>query len=69
MKIKIQEIITLPLVLRGCKTWCLRLREEHRLRTLRITMLRKIRGAKREEIAGDWRKLHSDELCNFLLLI
>jgi hypothetical protein len=53
------KIRILPVVLYGCETWPLTLREEHRLR-----VLRKICGPKRDEVAGGWRKLHNKELQN-----
>ena len=55
-KIKIYRTIILPVVLYGCETWSLILREEHRLRVLRIF------GPKRDKITGEWRKLHNEEL-------
>jgi hypothetical protein len=48
------------LVLYGCETWSLTLREEHRLR--------RIFGSKRDEVTGDWRKLHNEELHNLYSL-
>jgi hypothetical protein len=54
----------LPLVLYGCETWSLTLREEHRLRVFGNRVLRRICGLKREEGAGDWRRLHNEELRN-----
>ncbi|KAJ4443371.1 hypothetical protein ANN_05039 [Periplaneta americana] len=45
-----------------CETWTLTLREEHRLRVFENKVLRKIFGAKRDEITGEWRKLHNAEL-------
>jgi hypothetical protein len=52
----------LPVVLYGCETWSLTLREEHRLRVLEHRVLRKIFGPKRDEVIGDWRRLHNGEL-------
>ncbi|KAJ4434418.1 hypothetical protein ANN_22980 [Periplaneta americana] len=49
-------------VLYGCGTWTLTLREEHRLRVFENKVLRKIFGAKRDEVTGEWRKLHNTEL-------
>ena len=46
----------------GCETWSLTLREEHRLRVFENKVLRKIFGAKKDEITGEWRKLHNAEL-------
>jgi hypothetical protein len=47
----------MPVVLYGCETWSLTLREEHRLK-----VLRRIFGQKRDEVTGGWRKLHNEEL-------
>ncbi|KAJ4448987.1 hypothetical protein ANN_00379 [Periplaneta americana] len=54
--------IILPVVLYGCETWTLTLREEQRLRVFENKVLRKIFGAKRDEVTGEWRKLHNAEL-------
>jgi hypothetical protein len=54
----------LPVVLYGCETWSVILREEHRLRVFENRVLRRISGPKRDEVTGDWRKLHNGELCN-----
>jgi hypothetical protein len=62
IKIRIYEPIILPLVLCGCETWSLTLREEHRLRVFENRMLRRIFGPKRDEMTGGWRKLHNEEL-------
>jgi hypothetical protein len=59
LKIKIHKTVILPLVLYGCRTWSLTLREEQRLRVFENGVLRRIFGPKREE-DGLWRKLHSD---------
>jgi hypothetical protein len=56
--------IILPVVLYGCETWSLTLREEHRLRVFENRVLRRIFGPKRYEVTGEWRKLHSGELHN-----
>jgi hypothetical protein len=61
LKIKIYKTVILPVVLYGCETWSLTLREEHRLKVFGNRVLRKIFGPKREE-DGSWRKLHNDEL-------
>jgi hypothetical protein len=50
------------MVLYGCKTWSLTLREEHRLRVFENRVLRRIFGPKRVEVTGEWRKLHNEEL-------
>jgi hypothetical protein len=52
-------------VLYGCETWFLKLKEEHRLRVFEHRVLRRIFGPKRDEVTGDWRKLHNEELHNF----
>jgi hypothetical protein len=61
LKIKIYRTVILPVVLYGCETWSLTLREEHRLRVSKNGVLRRIFGPKREE-DGSWGKLHNDEL-------
>jgi hypothetical protein len=48
----------------GCVTWSLTLREELRLRVSQKRVLRRIFGPKRDEVAGEWRKLHNEELHN-----
>ncbi|KAJ4445442.1 hypothetical protein ANN_07247 [Periplaneta americana] len=62
LKVRIYKTVTLPVVLYGCETWTLTLREEHRLRVFENKVLRKIFGAKRDEVTGEWRKLHNTEL-------
>jgi hypothetical protein len=52
----------LPVFLYGCETWSLTLREEHRLRVFENRVLRRIFGPKRDEVTGEWRKQHSEEL-------
>jgi hypothetical protein len=52
----------LPALLHGCETWSSILREEHRLRVCENRVLRRIFGPKRDEVTGDWRKLHNGEL-------
>jgi hypothetical protein len=64
IKIETYKIIILPVVLCGCETCPLTLREEHRLRVLENRVLRRIFGPKRDEMAGGWRKLHNEELYN-----
>jgi hypothetical protein len=54
--------IILPLVLHGCETWSLTLKEEHRLKVFENRVLRWIFGPKRDEVTGEWRKLHNKEL-------
>jgi hypothetical protein len=62
LKIRIYKAIILPVVLYGCLTWSLTLREEHRLRVFENRVLRRIIGPKRNEVTGEWRKLHNEEL-------
>jgi hypothetical protein len=52
----------LPVVLYGCETWPLTLREEHRLKVFENRVLRMILGPKRDDVTGVWRKLHNEEL-------
>jgi hypothetical protein len=52
------------MVLYGCETWSLTLREDHRLRVFENRVLRRIFGLKRDELMGGWRKLHNEELHN-----
>jgi hypothetical protein len=59
LKVKIYKTIILPVVLYGCETWSLTLREEHRLRVLENRVLSGIFGPKRDEVTGEWRKLHN----------
>jgi len=62
LKIKIYRNIILPVVLYGCETWSLTLREERRLRVFENRLLRKVFGSKRDEVTGEWRKLHNEKL-------
>ena len=61
LKIKIYKTIILPVILYGCETWSLTLREEHRLRVFENRVLR-IFGPTRDGVIGEWRKLHNEEL-------
>jgi hypothetical protein len=67
LKIKTYKNVILPVVLYGCGTWSLTLREEHRLRVSENRVLRRIFGPKREE-NRPCRKLHNDELHNLYSL-
>jgi len=58
LKIKIYRTIILPVVLYECGTWSLTLREERRLRVFENRVLRRVFGPKRDEVTGEWRKLH-----------
>jgi hypothetical protein len=62
VKVKIHKTTILPVVLYGCETWSLTLREEHRMRVFENRVLRRIFGPKRNEVTGEWRKLHNKEL-------
>ena len=62
LKIKIYRTVILPVVLCGRETWSLTLREERRLRVSENRVLRIIFGPKRDEVTGEWRKLHNEEL-------
>jgi hypothetical protein len=52
----------LPLVLYGCETWSLTLKEKRRLRVLENRLLRRIFGPERGRITAEWRRLHNEEL-------
>ena len=71
-KVKDQDIqcrtIILPVVLYGCETWSLSLREERRLRVFENRVLRRVLGPKRDEVTGEWRKLHNEELSDMYSL-
>jgi hypothetical protein len=62
VKIKIYKTIILPVVLYGCETWSVTLREERRLRVFENRVLRRIFGPKRDEVTRGWRKLLNEEL-------
>ena len=61
LKINTYKIVILPIVLYGCESWSLILREEQRLRMFEKKVLRKIFGEKRDEITGEWTKFHNAE--------
>jgi len=62
LKIKIHRTITLPVVLYGCETWSLTLREERKLGVFENMVLRRIFGPRRDEVTGEWRRLHNEYL-------
>jgi len=62
LKIKICRTIILPIVLYGCETWSLTLREERRLRAYENRVLRRIIGPRRDEVTGERIKLHNEDL-------
>ena len=55
----------MPVVLHGCETWSLTLREERKLRVFENMVLRRIFGRTRDEVTGEWRRLHNEGLSNF----
>jgi hypothetical protein len=55
------ESVSCTQVLYGCETWSLTLREERRLTVFENRVLRRIFGPKRDEVTGDWKKLHNEE--------
>ena len=67
LKIKIHRTIILPIVLYGCEIWLLTLREERKLRLFENMVLRRIFGPRRDEVTGEWRALHNEELNAVLL--
>jgi len=62
LKIKIYRTVILPGVLYGCETWSLTWREEGKLRVFENMVLRRIFGPRRDEVMGEWRRLHNEEI-------
>ena len=62
LKIKTYRTIILPVVLYGCEAWSLTLREERTLTVFENMVLRRIFGPRREEVTGEWRRLHNEDL-------
>jgi len=62
VKIKIYRTIILPVVLYGCETWSLTWREERKLKVFENMVLRRIFGPSWDEVRGEWRRLHNEEL-------
>jgi hypothetical protein len=60
-------LVVTPVVLYGCETWSLTVREEHKLRVFENRVLRRIFGPKRDGVTGGWRKMHNEELHNLYL--
>ena len=58
----------MPVVLYGCETWSLTLREERRLMVFENRVLRRVFGPKRDEVTGEWTKLHNEELSDLYSL-
>jgi hypothetical protein len=64
IKFKIYKTRIVPVVLYGCETWSLILREVYRLRLFENSVLRRIFGHKGDELTGEFRRLHNVELHN-----
>jgi len=62
LKIKINRTVILPVVLYGCETLSLTLREERELRVFENRVLRRIFGPRRDEVTGEWSRIHNEEL-------
>jgi hypothetical protein len=62
VKVKIYKTVIQPVVLYGCETWSLTLKEENRLRMFDNRVQRRIFEPTRDEVTGEWRKLHNEEL-------
>jgi hypothetical protein len=62
LKTKIYKTIIVPVGLYCCETWTLTLREEHGLRVFENRVLRRMFGPKRDEVTGEWKKLHNGDL-------
>ena len=61
-KASLYRTIILPVVLYRCEAWSLTLREERKLRVFENMVLRRIFGPMRDEVTGEWRRLHNEEL-------
>jgi hypothetical protein len=61
---RIYKTIILPVVLYGCETCTLTIRQKQRLRVFENRVLRRVFGPKRDEVIGEWRKLHNEKLCD-----
>jgi hypothetical protein len=64
VKVRIYKTIILPVVLYGCETLPLTVREEHKLWVFENRVLRRIFGPKRDGVTGRWRKLRKEVLHN-----
>ena len=62
LKIKIHWTIILSVILYRCETWSLTLWEERKLTVFENTVLRRIFGPRRDEVTGEGRRLHNEEL-------
>ena len=66
IKIKIYRTVIFPVVVYRCKTWSLKLREKRKVRVFENRALKRIFGPKRDEVTGEWKRLHNEELCYLL---
>jgi hypothetical protein len=64
----ISLLSNIKMVLYGCETWSLTLRNERRLRVFENRVLKRVFGPKRDEVTGEWRKLHTEELSDLYSL-
>ena len=62
LKTKISRTIILPVILYGCDAWSLTTKEERKLRLFENMVLKRIFGPRRDEVKGEWRRLHNEEL-------
>jgi hypothetical protein len=65
--LKVYKTVILPIGVYRCETWSLTLREGQRPRVFENRVLRRIFGAKRNEVTGEWKKLHNEKLYNLFL--
>jgi hypothetical protein len=61
LKFKVYRTIFLPVVLYGCETWSPTLREKRKLGVFESRVVREMFGSNRNEVTGEWRKLHNEE--------
>jgi len=61
INIKIAITMILPVVVYGCETWSLTMREERKLRVFGNRLMRRIFGPKRDQVTGEWRKLRNED--------
>ena len=62
VNIKIYRTTILPVVLHGCETWSLTLREERKLRVFENRVLRRLLGPRGDEVTGEWRRLDNNDV-------
>ena len=67
IKPRLYRTLILLAVFSECETWSLRLREEHRLGVFLNRLLRRIFGPEIDEVTGEWRTLHNEELLRYVL--